>query len=528
MCAFWKKELVPAWLCLVTVMFSVAEPAFAVDIESLVMPGKLIEGHVKYEKECRKCHRPFSKKSQSTLCLDCHEDVDDDVKAKRGFHGLSGLGDAKCSTCHEDHLGRDANVMQFSKETFDHDKTDYPLKGGHVGVECSQCHEQGKKYREAPAICNDCHKDDDVHKGSLGEKCEDCHEEKGWKKQDFDHDETDFKLRGKHDEVACNSCHAGQRYEGTPTKCIDCHVLNDVHAGRYGKKCEDCHRETGWKKIMFDHDETDFPLTGKHQDVACDTCHGGNLFDEDIGTTCISCHRNDDEHLGQYGEKCDSCHRTSGWDKVKFDHDDETDFPLRGKHSDLLCSACHRGELRLDEQDDEALGSECVDCHKDNDVHDGKQGKDCASCHNEQGWAEKIRFEHDMTMFPLIGLHAVAPCEECHLSAVFKDASKECNECHSQDDVHELTLGPRCETCHNPNAWTLWEFDHNKQTDFELDGSHEGLVCESCHTQPVKKKISQSSSCNACHRDDDVHEGRFGRFCERCHNTESFDSVQMR
>lgn len=521
---FVKKGLLPGLLCVMAMMLLVHKPAAAIDIESLVMPGKLIEGHAKYEKECRKCHRPFSKEGQSRLCLDCHEEVDEDVKQKRGFHGLGGLGDTRCSTCHEDHLGRDANVMQFSRETFDHDLTDYPLEGGHAGVECGACHKQDEKFREASSVCHDCHKDDDVHKGNLGEKCEDCHKTRGWKKQDFDHDETDFKLRGKHEDVACNSCHPNQRYEDTPTRCVDCHILNDIHAGRYGKKCNDCHRESEWKKIVFDHDKnTEYPLTGKHRDVACDTCHGGDLYDEDIGTDCVSCHRNDDQHRGQYGEKCDSCHRTAGWGKTKFNHDSETDFPLRGKHSDLLCSACHRGELEQEE-----LGTECVDCHKDNDVHEGKQGEACANCHNEQGWGGEIRFEHDMSNFPLIGMHAVAPCEACHLSAVFEDASLECNECHSDDDVHELKLSPRCEICHNPNAWSLWEFNHNEQTEFVLDGGHEGLVCEACHTQPVKKKISQSMSCNACHRDDDVHEGRFGRFCERCHNTESFDTVIMR
>lgn len=504
-------------------MSCVSDNARAVDLGSLVMPGKLIEGHAKYEKQCKKCHSPFSKEKQAVLCLDCHEDVAEDVKAERGFHGLSGSGKAKCSTCHEDHKGRDANVMQFSRETFDHEMTDYSLRGGHAGIECSLCHKKGEKYREAPAACNDCHNDDDIHKGSLGEKCADCHDEKGWRKQEFDHDETDFKLHGKHEKVACNSCHAGERYEGTPTKCIDCHIFNDVHAGRYGKACHDCHRESGWKKIAFDHDRnTDYPLTGEHSKVACDTCHGGNLFDENLGTDCVSCHRNDDEHKGRYGEKCDSCHRTSGWAKVKFDHDKETDFPLRGMHSDLLCSACHRGELG-----NETLGSVCADCHKNDDVHNGNQGEECASCHNEQSWADEIRFEHDMSRFPLIGMHAVAPCEECHLSAVFEDASTDCNDCHSRDDVHEQRLGPQCQECHNPNAWSLWEFDHNTQTDYRLDGSHEGLVCHACHTKPVRKKISQTTACNGCHREDDVHEGGFGRFCERCHDTESFDSVDI-
>ena len=40
---------------------------------------------------------------------------------------------------------------------------------------------------------------------------------------------------------------------------------------------------------------------------------------------------------------------------------------------------------------------------------------------------------------------------------------------------------------------------HNNQTDFKLDGSHEGLECEACHKQPVEEEINLSARCNACH-----------------------------
>jgi hypothetical protein len=125
-------------------------------------------------------------------------------------------------------------------------------------------------------------------------------------------------------------------------------------------------------------------------------------------------------------------------------------------------------------------------------------------------------------------MHAVAPCEACHLSAVFRDAGIACNECHARDDEHEQKLGSQCEHCHNPNAWSLWEFDHDRQTEFRLDGSHEGLACNACHTRPVTDRISQSASCSACHRDDDIHEGRFGRVCERCHNSDAFNVLEIR
>ena len=517
------KQIVIIVMSVFVLMLSVTENVLAAGIESLIMPGMLIGGHEKYEDECSRCHRPFSKQSQTTLCMDCHEEIADDVKAKEGFHGRSGAGNAECNSCHSDHKGRDAKVAQFDMETFNHELTDFPLAGGHAGITCISCHASGKKFRDAPGLCVDCHNDDDVHKGNLGETCSDCHSEKGWsEEQKFDHDKTEFKLRGEHRDVTCNSCHAAQNYENTPKECNDCHRFNDVHAGNYGSECGDCHRETGWEKIVFDHDKTDYPLTGKHRKVECHTCHGGDFAAENMGTDCVSCHKNDDEHRGRYGRKCDSCHKTSGWKKVKFDHDRKTDFPLKGGHSDLLCSTCHRGELGNEE-----LGSQCIDCHKSDDIHGGEQGNECNRCHNEQGWSEKIRFEHDMAQFPLIGLHAVVPCEECHLSAVYKDTDTECNACHEKDDVHEARLGPRCDACHNPNAWTLWEFDHDLQTDFVLDGKHEGIDCHACHKQPVRKKVKQSSTCEACHRVDDVHDGRFGRYCDRCHNTESFDVVEI-
>ena len=54
--------------------------AIANPLESLVMPGEVIEGHKKYESECSNCHEVFSKKSQKVLCLKCHKKVNYDVK----------------------------------------------------------------------------------------------------------------------------------------------------------------------------------------------------------------------------------------------------------------------------------------------------------------------------------------------------------------------------------------------------------------------------------------------------------------
>jgi len=493
-------------------------------IQSLVMPGPVIEGHAKYENECSECHKSFSKQSQSRLCRSCHENIDADIANRKGSHGLGKSRDADCKYCHTEHKGRDADIVQMVTESFNHSETDFELKGAHAITRCTACHVPDKKYHEAPGLCISCHERDDVHKGQLGEGCADCHDERSWSGQEFNHDDTEFRLLDKHADVACNSCHVNQQYRDLSSDCHACHGLNDVHAGRYGRDCNACHTEAGWDRTRFDHDrDTKYLLGGKHETVKCDLCHTGNLASQKLDTACISCHRGDDEHSGRYGRECQSCHKPHGWDKARFDHTVKTKFPLNGKHEDVRCASCHRGDAYA-----EKLATGCVDCHGPDDVHKGQQGKRCQNCHDENGWGERIRFEHDMARFPLIGLHAATPCEECHLTAEFKKAASDCDACHQADDIHNRRLGMQCERCHNPNGWTLWEFDHGAQTDFSLDGGHEGIDCLACHNRDASGGFNVSAVCADCHRTDDVHDGQFGRYCDRCHVTESFHAVEIR
>jgi hypothetical protein len=127
----------------------------------------------------------------------------------------------------------------------------------------------------------------------------------------------------------------------------------------------------------------------------------------------------------------------------------------------------------------------------------------------------------------LLGSHASLACEECHTSTHFKDAKVLCVTCHKEDDVHKRTLGKECQRCHFASDWKAWEFNHDKQTDFPLKGSHKGIDCRACHREPVKDKIELPSNCFGCHAADDAHDGGFGRVCERCHNEKSFDKVKI-
>jgi hypothetical protein len=504
---------------------AISNPVRSANIETLLMPGDVIQGHAKLESQCSSCHVRFRKGTQTQLCLDCHKAVNKDIKGATGYHGrLVNIATTDCKSCHSEHLGRDADIVRLDPLTFKHTQTDFALQGAHTSVACSACHKTGKKYAEAPSRCSSCHGKHDPHKGNLGQDCQNCHTTQNWGEFDFDHDKTDFLLQGAHRSTACNSCHINERYKKTPKSCYSCHALDDVHKGINGPDCADCHNARKWGESDFDHDrDTKFALKGKHAQVRCETCHVDPVKDKAPDTACVSCHRGDDAHHGRYGTKCQSCHSETSWKKARFDHARSTEFPLEGQHSQLVCSACHRGDISQ-----EKLSVQCISCHQVDDVHHGQEGKQCERCHRASGWGDSIVFDHGLTRFPLLGLHATVPCEECHVSSAFKDTPRDCISCHRDDDEHKTTLGTACHTCHNPNSWAVWLFDHNKQTDFELLGAHRELHCSNCHNRPADNSVSQSKQCNSCHKSDDIHRGQFGSDCARCHSSESFRDVQIK
>ena len=238
----------PVWLALGT------SPAAAQALEGVLMPGKVIAGHAKYEAECANCHVKFDRAAQDGLCRDCHKPVGADVAAKRGYHGR--LEGKSCRSCHTDHKGRDVNIVALDERSFDHAKTDYALRGAHLRSECRACHVAGKKHREASSDCNDCHRKDDKHRGALGPRCAECHTEANWKEARFDHSRTRFALTGKHVPATCKSCHADNVFKGAPLTCAGCHRKDDKqHRGRLGEKCEACHNAADWKDTAaFRHD----------------------------------------------------------------------------------------------------------------------------------------------------------------------------------------------------------------------------------------------------------------------------------
>ena len=151
-------------------------------------------------------------------------------------------------------------------------------------VGCSDCHDPHslQLVAEGNALCLQCHAAEDFdtydhhfHEMSLdgvpndGASCVKCHMPEqlfmavDWRSDSFNHDATNFPLRGAHFDVDCLSCHA-DGFVNTPTQCVSCHA-NDEPKDHFGPDCAACHTDAAWTPSTFDH-ELLFPIQrGNHR-----------------------------------------------------------------------------------------------------------------------------------------------------------------------------------------------------------------------------------------------------------------------
>jgi hypothetical protein len=169
----------------------------------------------------------------------------------------------------------------------------------------------------------------------------------------------------------------------------------------------------------------------------------------------------------------------------------------------------------------------CADCHSKQDVHKGQLGKQCGTCHGAKAWRENVKFDHDLTNYPLTGMHAIVACEACHATPAFKTVQTTCFACHKKDDVHEGRLTSKCDTCHSPASWKRVTFNHDTDTKFKLTGAHANVGCHGCHTATNVTTNKIPTTCISCHKKDDVHRGAFGQDCARCHSTRTFKNATI-
>ena len=519
----------------------------------------------KHEKvDCEKCHTLKTKKGVrsylglKTTCFACHE-KDDKHKGKLG---------KECETCHTE--------KDWKETLFNHDKTKYPLRGKHLKAKCETCHPQKDKgifTVEKYDSCTSpgCHDTKERGFFTHGEqfkdrKCEDCHTVNGWKPSEFKHENpkyTGYKLEGKHAEKKCEVCHRPNpltkevRFKPFDTKkcnSAECHDTKERGGLTHGeqfkdKKCDDCHTVKAWKEQLFKHDDPKYKgykLDGKHAELKCEKCHRPDPLTKEVRfkpfdtKKCNSseCHDTKERggltHGDQFKDKkCDDCHTTKAWKESTFKHEDPKykGYKLEGKHAEVKCEKCHLIDpvttkphyKPIDTKECNNKG--CHDTKEKGAFTHGEQFKDkkCDDCHTAKGWKE-LKFQHNRdSKYALIGKHAEAKCEKCHMKkneqTVWKPLETTCYACHKKDDKHKGSFGEKCEECHNTYKWQPESYFHD-MTGFPLLFSHAQSQCIDCHKTKGRYDGLSGSDCTYCHTD--PHFRQFGTDCSECHSAKSW------
>ncbi|MBM4290253.1 MAG: hypothetical protein FJ138_01420 [Deltaproteobacteria bacterium] len=485
--------------------------------------------------QCGKCHGDDINVADPAKCRDCHRDIDRRVRSAKGYHGRI-PGDVNCNLCHREHLGRSYQIVQMNVSAFDHVQTGWPLSGKHAQTECRQCHTQKRpsgrdSYLDTSPECKQCH--GQFHGQGIAadlDGCEGCHNAFGWKtlnsKLKFDHQtESRYPLTGKHKtDVGCLDCHTERTPQGQLKRfgpisvrgCESCHKDPHPQGIFSGISCAECHVTEGFQQTAgFDHTSVGWPLLGAHKKEPCLSCHKWEQW-APPSKDCVGCH--EDVHRGQFkDQQCSACHQETSFSDLKFDHNTQSRFPLKGSHQRVECAACHEGGHY------KPIDMECASCHeKDNPHGDTFQGAACSQCHTPVSW-KKTHFDHSVTGFALEARHEEQPCYRCHPSGTETedDTRRECAFCHTQRIHGGQFPQTDCAECHkSADRWAIPFFDHTRSR-FALTGQHLQQSCEACHKDGHFKPID--TSCGNCHQN--FHEGQLTGACDSCHSTDLWGRV---
>jgi hypothetical protein len=268
------------------------------------------------------------------------------------------------------------------------------------------------------------------------------------------------------------------------------------HLQDFGDACLDCHDGID-RMADFDHNATDFPLSGEHLTASCAACHQTGEFSE-LPVACVDCHEDPAMHAGIFSEDCSACHNPQAWEPAllegePFDHTANFGFSLARHARDyddqsMTCASCHGEDVR------EFQLATCSGCHADHDQkfvkeHQAQFGGNCLECHD--GIDRMRDFDH-ASVFPLEGRHGEIECSACHVDEVFKGTPQACVDCHAEPEIHAGFFGLDCQYCHTTVSWSPARLrNHN----FPLDHGEQGeSACQTCHPA-----VYAEYTCYGCH-----------------------------
>ena len=180
-----------------------------------------------------------------------------------------------------------------------------------------------------------------------------------------------------------------------------------------------------------------------------------NTYPDNIGHRnwpgCFRCH--DGRHATADGKvltkECTACHTMPQRGPIEslgalppITDESWHPFPLKGKHSAILCNRCHSPGIRPSQ--------DCAGCHKH--PKDAPMASlDCTSCHSAPG--EKLPIGDCRSCHPkpsglhTAGGHPGASCTDCHKQHIWKVSGRDaCLACH--EDRKEHNAPNPCSECH--------------------------------------------------------------------------------
>jgi hypothetical protein len=299
--------------------------------------------------------------------------------------------------------------------------------------------------------------------------------------RDFNHMSTGFMLSGGHAIAACESCHIGGVFKGTPRACDGCHALgkriiatpkSSAHIVT-DAPCDSCHfNASTFYGARFNHATA---LPGQ-----CRTCHNGRLSQDKPVS------HNPTTNKGT--QSCDQCHRSVAWLPATWNHTAD---------SVGRCSTCHNGTTAPGKRHTPATTI--------------KETYQCDECHNYLGWLP-ARYKH-------IG---AVDCASCHngSTAVGKSAGHvatidQCSQCHTGTTTWAGALGAKPANHIPYNAGVFCSNCHTGLAKVPVNTLHAYSVatytCFDCHIKPNPYTGNNQSTKS-------THEGSSGNNCTTaCH-----------
>ena len=84
-----------------------------------ISPGELSNVHAYLEgvSNCTKCHDVGNKVTRQK-CLACHQIIKTNIAARKGYHASAEVKGKECVVCHNEHHGRNFQIIRFDKKNF--------------------------------------------------------------------------------------------------------------------------------------------------------------------------------------------------------------------------------------------------------------------------------------------------------------------------------------------------------------------------------------------------------------------------